>query len=382
MSNRYVKENVKKKLYAESMERCMNPNCKEKLMFENGDILEKAHIEAFNESADNSFENLILLCPNCHKKYDKVKKIKKEDILEWRRIRREEIESLFRKKFSTFEELKKIVKPILEKNKFIYDNYYLKNNKAYWDKFEGEILVNNNKLKKIFSENLNLFQYNKNNKNYSNLEYIQKFIVHIDEFEMSRGDDEKNREILFPPEINSMFGIKAVSDTIIPSVESLELLIKRLKEQKKFKDVVLGVKSPYIRIIDEGKEVNVKLDDTPRVRQLYYDYRCFIGQKVRLESLNFALMYIHNKNINFKFFNNENLREINIKGNKMIFVYEYCLSQSVLINLAPDEYSIIVNLHNWNAESCISKQAYELAENMNVKLLTMDDFYRYINEIK
>ena len=77
-----------------------------------------------------------------------------------------------------------------------------------------------------------------------------------------------------------------------------------------------------------------------------------------------------------------NLREIIIQKQKMIFVYEYCLSQAFLSQLSPEENSVIVNLHNWNGESCISHQAYSLAESMNVRLLTMSEFYRYINEIK
>lgn len=66
----------------------------------------------------------------------------------------------------------------------------------------------------------------------------------------------------------------------------------------------------------------------------------------------------------------------------MIFVYEYCLGQVKLIEMLPEENTVIVNLHNWNGESCISEQAYERAEKMNVKLLTMDAFYEYIKKIK
>ena len=80
--------------------------------------------------------------------------------------------------------------------------------------------------------------------------------------------------------------------------------------------------------------------------------------------------------------NDSNLREILIQERKMIFVYEYCLSQSNLMRLSPEEESVIVNLHHWNGESCISKQAYELAEQINVKLLTMEAFYEYIKAIK
>lgn len=46
----------------------------------------------------------------------------------------------------------------------------------------------------------------------------------------------------------------------------------------------------------------------------------------------------------------------------MIFVYEYCLGQVKLMEMLPEEDTVIVNLHNWNGESCISRQAYERAE--------------------
>lgn len=124
------------------------------------------------------------------------------------------------------------------------------------------------------------------------------------------------------------------------------------------------------------------MDDTPRLRQMYHDYKCFRSAKVRLNSLNFALKYIRSRKIRFEFLINTNLREILIQGQKMIFVYEYCLSEAFLRQLTPEENSVIVNLHNWNGESCISHQAYRLAEKMKVTLLTMDSFYEYINEIK
>ena len=108
----------------------------------------------------------------------------------------------------------------------------------------------------------------------------------------------------------------------------------------------------------------------------------FKKTNVRLESLNFALKYIRNKKVPFKFINDENLREISINHIKMIFVYEYCLGQVKLMEMLPEEDTVIVNLHNWNGESCISRQAYERAEKMNVKLLTMDAFYEYVQEIK
>lgn len=381
MSSRYIDETVRRKLYAESMGRCMNPNCQRELFRKNGDIIEKAHIDPYCETADNTFENLVLLCPSCHTDFDKNHAFTPEEVLRWKKIRREELERMFSKKYATFEDLRKEVVPLLIENKTIYENYYLKDNRKLWDKFEATILANNRKLKVLFSANLDLIQRHKE-KAYSNLVYIQKFIAHVDEFEVTRFDEEKSREILFPPEINSMFGIAPVEDSLLPSTESLELLIEKLQSQGKFEAIVMGIVHPYIRMIEDRKSIQVFLDDTPRLRQLYHDYSCFRGAKVRLESLNYALKYIHSRKISYNFLNDSNLREISINNTKMIFVYEYCLSQSNLRDFAPEENSIIVNLHNWNGESCISRQAYELAERMNVRLLTMNAFYEYINKIK
>lgn len=347
----------------------------------NGDIIEKAHIDAYCKTADNSFENLVLLCPNCHKEFDKNHTFSPEEVLEWKKIRKEELERFFGKKYETFEDLKKEVVPILKENKTIYERYYLNNNKILWDEFEGKILVNNRKLKTMFLANTDLIQRNRE-EIFSNLAYIQTFIAHVNEFEITRSKEEKYREILFPSEINSMFGVAPVNEHLLPSTESLELLIEKLKSQKKFETIVIGIARPYIKIIENGKSARVYLSDTPRIRQLYYNYHCFTGAKVRLESLNYALKYIRSRHVSFSFLSDSNLREIAIQNTKMIFIYEYCLSQAELMHLAPEKNSIIVNLHNWNGESCISSQAYMLAERMNVKLLTMGAFYEYINEIK
>ena len=81
MNSRYIDESVKRKLYAESMGRCMNPNCQRELFCKNGDIIEKAHIDPYCKTADNSFENLILLCPSCHTDFDKNHAFTPEEVL-------------------------------------------------------------------------------------------------------------------------------------------------------------------------------------------------------------------------------------------------------------------------------------------------------------
>lgn len=381
MTREPISENVKRKLYAESMGRCMNPDCQNELFQNKGDIIERAHIIPYCETADNSFENLIILCPTCHKKFDKNSSFSPEEVKNWKQIRKEEFDRIFSKKYTTFDELKREVVPLLLENKTIYENYYLKDKKELWDKFEAKILANNRKLKRLFEQNLDLIQRHPN-KSYSNLEYIYSFMLHVDEFEITRFDKEKSRQVLFPIEINSMFGIIPVKDFMLPSIESLEDLITKLNEQGKFETIVIGNDDPYIQLLEDGKSKKVFLNDTPRLRQLYFEYDCFGHAKVRLKSLNFALKYMNSKKVSFKFLNYNNLREVTVYGTKIIFVYEYCLSQVELLQLSPEENCVIVNLHNWNGECCISGAAYELSRKLNVTLLTMNNFYAYINGIK
>lgn len=72
--SRYVKENVKRKLLEETQFRC--GYCLTSIEFALDDsnffqFGEKAHLTPYSDTEDNSFENLITLCPTCHTKFDK-----------------------------------------------------------------------------------------------------------------------------------------------------------------------------------------------------------------------------------------------------------------------------------------------------------------------
>lgn len=378
MSRKGIPVNVERRLLAESMGRCMNPDCKEELFINNSDIIERAHIMPYYETEDNSFDNLIVLCPNCHKKFDKINTISENMVKEWKEIRKNELEKFFSEKFKSFNELKKVVVPILSENNSIYANYYIGEEKDLWNKFEDKILLNNEKLKRLFENNFDLFQRHQEKK-YSNLEVIHQFITHVNEFKNTRIEEEKRRKVLFPEEINSIFGIKPINDSIMPLTESLEELMKVFRQKNLLEEVILGVDKPYILLKDGEK---IFLNDTPRLRQLYFDYKCFKKPGVRLESLNFVLKYLRSRNIPFVYVNQDSLREININNTNIIFVYEYCLSKEFLTRITPKPNCIIVNLHNWNGKSCISKEALDLAELFEVKLLTTEEFYKYVKKIK
>lgn len=378
MKRKAIPENIKRKLWAESMGYCMNPECKEKLFINNEDIIEQAHIEPYYETLDNSYDNLIILCPNCHKKFDKIGLFTESDVREWKEIRRKELETFFSVEYTSFNELKKVVVPILNQNNNIYNNYYLTDNKNLWDKFESQLLENNEKLKLIFEKNLNLFQHHKV-KEYSNLEVIQNFLTHVDEFKNTRQDIEKNRSVLFPQEIYSIFGIDPIKGKILPNTESLEELIKIMRKENTLEDVVLGIDNPYILKKDGEK---ILLNDTPQLRQIYHNNNCFRKVGVRLDSLNFALTYLRSRDVNFEYKNHNELRKIIVNDTNIEFVYEYCLSKAFLYKMSPKPDDVIVNLHNWNGENCISKEARDIAEIFDVTLLTMEEFYVYVNKFR
>ncbi len=374
MSRKPIEENVKRRLFAESMGRCMNPNCKAELFCGDGDIIEKAHIDPYCETEDNSFENLVLLCPNCHTNFDKNHAFSAEEVREWKKIRQRELDTFFSVKLETFEQLCKKIVPLLTENKMIFEEYYLGNQRKLWDRFEPIILVNNRKIRLILKNNMSLIQVNKDTDYECNQDYVNQLLLHIDEFEKTRDEEERIRSAAFPEEINSIFGIEPLHNSIVTMTEALEELISKVD----CKEVVLGVKHPYIVIHFNDKDEQIYLDDGPRVMQFYYSYNCFRKVGIRLESLNFALKYLKDRNINFKFIDKRNIHEINCLGFHIIYVYKYCLSKMDLERMLPEVDTVIVNLHNWNGESCISHEAYDFAEKIDVTLLTMDAYYDFV----
>lgn len=78
---RSYSEQTKKKLYAVSLNRCYNPDCTNKVIAKDSNISEIAHIRGLEpgsaryeadmtDDKRNSYQNLILLCGNCHKIVD------------------------------------------------------------------------------------------------------------------------------------------------------------------------------------------------------------------------------------------------------------------------------------------------------------------------
>ena len=68
-----IPTNVKRAVLVEAGHRCAIPTCRTT-------TTEIAHIEPWAKTQDNSFENLIALCPNCHTRFDQKKEIDQKSI--------------------------------------------------------------------------------------------------------------------------------------------------------------------------------------------------------------------------------------------------------------------------------------------------------------
>ena len=69
--NRAIPQNTQRRLWADSLGVCGNPDCQSELLKNGSSIGNIAHIEPYAKGGNNKFDNLILLCPNCHTLVDK-----------------------------------------------------------------------------------------------------------------------------------------------------------------------------------------------------------------------------------------------------------------------------------------------------------------------
>ncbi len=68
-----VPTDIKRAVLVEAGHRCAIPTCR-------ATTTEIAHIVPWTETQDNSFENLIALCPNCHTRFDQKKEIDRQSV--------------------------------------------------------------------------------------------------------------------------------------------------------------------------------------------------------------------------------------------------------------------------------------------------------------
>lgn len=216
---------TKLRLFSDAAGYCQNPSCQERLFSDITDkdyhIAEMAHIFAAsnngpraNPSMDNYelslYENLILLCPNCHTKIDKNSELYDDETIgDWKRKHIESIQHIMRaSKYSSRNDVVLFVNALLLKNRTVFNEYgpnngYKENPEAetalVWKrKVLSQIIPNNQKI--ISTIDLNIIFFTNAEK-----VIIEKFRQHNDDLTHRHVGGISVTGITFPDDFNHIF---------------------------------------------------------------------------------------------------------------------------------------------------------------------------------
>ena len=377
-----VPRNVERLLWVESCGHCMNPECAEILIPDSTKkpIGEMAHIVPDSEGGDVSFDNLILLCSNCHIRYEPLKNPDiKETLRKWKRDAIGQNEARFSIKFDSFYFLRDAVKPLIEENYQIFKSYgpHTGTPEGYklWQQFEQTLITNNAKLKLVFQKNIELLHK-------GNHKIITDFIAHANEFEVTRDGYDGVRHLLFPLGLLSLFDIEEeLIGGIPPFVSSLQNFIKKLQDKEQFVSLVFFPDAILTYQID-GEIKKLKLNNRAEVQQLFFSEGCYFSKRtdLRIDSFLFALAHVGKSGNSFLFDDYSDLSVVTINNSiRVKFFYIYTLSAADLSQI-PIGASHIVNLHNWN-DKYFSEDAIEHADAVGLRLMSSTEFIRFCHRL-
>jgi hypothetical protein len=213
------------RLFADSGGYCQRPECVERLFVDTGTknvhVAELAHIIAASDdgpradptrSAESkgSYDNLILLCANCHTKIDKAPADFPDDMVAgWKRKHVERIASLFGAiEHGDRAAARKAIEPALAENRAVFEKYGPDNDyranpeselaKVWQRKMRAIILPNNRKIVAVLDANIRHL-------NTVERKTLEAFRQHIDDLEAKHigegGDDVASR---FPDGMNEI----------------------------------------------------------------------------------------------------------------------------------------------------------------------------------
>lgn len=214
---------TKLRLFADSAGYCQNPACNTNLFLSIGEeefhIAEMAHIFSAGDGGPRSkiklskeergkYENLILLCPNCHTEIDKVEsKYSDERIRKWKKEHNSRIINLFNlSKFSSRSEARDRLEPLLRQNRAVFTRYgpmterfnpESESPRLWLIKIHEFLLPNNRKIVQLLEDN---YEY----LNDSEMEVFEFFKQHVHDFELKHLDNKDINGIQFPDQMNKI----------------------------------------------------------------------------------------------------------------------------------------------------------------------------------
>lgn len=204
--------------------KCSKPECNEDLtrLLATGNYVvgEMAHVigskptaaRGTPEGGDDTYDNLILLCPTHHTDIDKSPEgtFPVELIHEWKKLHEDVISNAGKPiKYKTYDEVKIAIMRILISNHTIFQTYGPHSDTArsdptsnaylLWElKRIDRIIPNNRKILNIIDENIEFFN------DVSKLQNLEKFRIHAESFE-SHVYYRKDTYQLFPSEFSEIF---------------------------------------------------------------------------------------------------------------------------------------------------------------------------------
>ena len=382
MANRpTIPMDTQRQLWAESMGRCMNPTCSTDL-FPNGvSIGEVAHITPHAASGSVSLTNLLILCANCHTAIDKNRKRWPEQVLlGWKAQRSNDVNRHFATRYSSFEELEKAIKPILVRNRQIFDSYGPDGEhesddyrRQLWLQFEPELIANNQRIIVLLDANIRLIQK-------ENQGIVDVFKQHAAEFLQTRGNEPQARINLFPRELTAIFGVGSPDEySSLSNLSALQNLLNHLVKSELLVEFQL-TPEPLLRYRQGGKVLRMDLGNRPRMQQIFFSGRFFRPQttEVRMKDLLYVVGRLDRLGIPYAWPELTRLIEIRVAEKyDVLFCYKYYMSQIDEVELAYRNNIIVVNLYGWNNDE-INENAVKSTSTTGVHYLNQKEFFEFI----
>jgi len=215
---------TQRRLFAASAGYCQNPSCLKELFVdaagESVHVAEMAHVFAANDGGPRgnpnlsveergAFENLVVLCANCHTMVDKAPDAFPDTMmLEWKREHANKLQGLFGAvKFGDRADARQVVEPLLAQNLVIFQQYgphieAARNPESgaaeRWKrKMISCILPNNRRLLAVLDANRHLLNDNEKST-------LELFRQHVDDLEAFHIEDNRQDASRFPEDLSTI----------------------------------------------------------------------------------------------------------------------------------------------------------------------------------
>jgi hypothetical protein len=212
------------RLFAHSGGHCQNPQCLANLFVQlseaNVHIAEMAHVfsasddgpranRKLSQAERGAYENLIILCPNCHTIVDKAEQEYPESLLlKWKREHRRRIEETFGVvEYLTRSEARAAVEPLLTENQTIFETYGPNTPERFNPESDSPVIWRRKIWTKLLPNNrqiLRILDRNRMHLNADELRLLESFRQHVDDFEAKHLEGISCSGIRFPSDMESI----------------------------------------------------------------------------------------------------------------------------------------------------------------------------------